>query len=205
MEIIKKRIGKDIAVSWPILTNGEELPLAGRDLLLEVKDKFGHVIRPDFSFEVNVLHFVLRAHELKATGLYTFVLWENYKQPGQSTVDIRVLEIVPLTADENPDPVDLESGNLEIGVPGRDATINGFNVVEIIGGEGTIVTMTEEGDKGVLTVVGKPGKDGADGKDGGVLYPSFGINEEGHLVANVPETEADLRVELQDGHLILEV
>lgn len=52
---------------------------------------------------------------------------------------------------------------------------------------------------------GAPGKDGKDGKPGGILYPSFDINVNGHLIAIVPTTEADLTVELKNGHLIITV
>ena len=62
----------------------------------------------------------------------------------------------------------------------------------------------EKGDKGDKGDPGRDGIDGKDGKPGGILYPSFDI-QNGHLIANVPTTEADLTVKLEAGHLILTV
>jgi len=63
-----------------------------------------------------------------------------------------------------------------------------------------------KGDKGDKGDQGIQGEQGPQGEAGAILYPSFNINNSGHLIATAPTTEADLDIELNNqGHLILTV
>ena len=123
-----RRIGKDIRVKWRILTNGKELPLHGRDLRLEVVNRFG---RKEWEFTIedeNVVVFTLPGRVQRYLGEYTFTLWENFGKAGQTAVDsCGGIELVPTTCmeggDSGPDtePVELETASLELGVSGASA------------------------------------------------------------------------------------
>ena len=123
-----RRIGKDIRVKWRILTNGKELPLHGRDLRLEVVNRFG---RKEWEFTIedeNVVVFTLPGRLQRYLGEYTFTLWENFGKAGQTAVDsCGGIELVPTTCmeggDSGPDtePVELETASLELGVSGASA------------------------------------------------------------------------------------
>ena len=123
-----RRIGKDIRVKWRILTNGESISLHGRDLRLEVVNRFG---RKEWEFTIeaeNVVVFTLPGMVQRYLGEYTFTLWENYGKAGQTAVDsCGGIELVPTTCmeggDSGPDtePVELETASLELGVSGASA------------------------------------------------------------------------------------
>ena len=123
-----RRIGKDIRVRWRILTNGEALPLEGRDLRLEVVTRFGRTER-EFSIEDgNVVVFTLPGRVQLYLGEYTFTLWENWGKAGQTAVDsCGGIELVPTTCMEGGDSgletetVELETSVLELGVSGDSA------------------------------------------------------------------------------------
>lgn len=83
----KIRIGKDIEVRWRILTNGEPLPLAGRDLWLEIVNGYGRQGH-EFSIEDgNEVVFTFGGLEQRHPGVHTFTLWENRCKEGQTVVD----------------------------------------------------------------------------------------------------------------------
>lgn len=83
----KIRIGKDIEVRWRILTNGEPLPLAGRDLWLEIVNGYGRQGH-EFSIEDgNEVVFTFGGLEQRHPGVHTFTLWENRGKAGQTVVD----------------------------------------------------------------------------------------------------------------------
>ena len=123
-----RRIGKDIRVKWRILTNGESISLHGRDLRLEVVNRFG---RKEWEFTIedeNVVVFTLPGRVQRCLGEYTFTLWENFGKAGQTAVDsCGGIELVPTTCmeggDSGPDtePVELETASLELGVSGASA------------------------------------------------------------------------------------
>lgn len=105
------------------------------------------------------------------------------------------------------------------GQKGDDATIesqvydaSGNTVITWADGSTTTVKKGDKGDDGYTPVKGVDyfdGKDGEDGKDGGVIFPSFDLEKKDdglHLVCNVPTTEADLDVGInENGHLILTI
>lgn len=123
------RIGKDIRVRWTILTNGEAQPLSGRDLRLEVGTGYGRTENAFSIEEGNVVVFILPGVMQKHLGRYTFTLWENYGQSGQTVVDsCDGVELVRSTcleegADSGLDTgtVELETSSLELGVSGDSA------------------------------------------------------------------------------------
>lgn len=83
----KIRIGKDFTLEWPILTNGDPVPLEGRDLLLELHSPYGSVRQ--IPFEVKGIDVLARIEPnmQAATGVYSLTLWENYGKDGQTVVD----------------------------------------------------------------------------------------------------------------------
>ena len=50
----KIRIGKDIVLRWTILTNGEAIPLDGRNLKLFIIDCIGNKTEMDFTVSGNI-------------------------------------------------------------------------------------------------------------------------------------------------------
>lgn len=84
----KIRLGKDIEVKWSILTNGKPLSLENRDLLLVMNIPNGNSISlEEYTIQENLLDFWVRGKDQRYLGNYTFTLWENYGQVGQTVVD----------------------------------------------------------------------------------------------------------------------
>lgn len=81
------RIGKDIYIKWAILTDGSALPLAERDLVLEMYDPRGVIRVMDFELDNNVLTVYFPGTEQTKVGDYSFTLWENKGEPRQTVVD----------------------------------------------------------------------------------------------------------------------
>lgn len=81
------RVGKDIEVRWPILTNGQEIALEGRDLTLFARLPTWAEVRVNFTAEDNVAIFIIPGVEQEFTGTYSFTMWENYGKDGQTMVD----------------------------------------------------------------------------------------------------------------------
>lgn len=84
------RIGKDIAMTWAITTNGEPLSLVGRDLALCITTPKGGQIDTEFTIggeNNNELHFTYEGRKHQYTGTYSLTLWENYGKVGQTVVD----------------------------------------------------------------------------------------------------------------------
>lgn len=85
MEKIRK--GKDFIIEWPVLTNGDPVPLAGRDLRLELHAPGN--ISMEVPFSVNGIDVLVRISPQyqPSLGTYRFTLWENYGKDGQTMVD----------------------------------------------------------------------------------------------------------------------
>lgn len=101
------RIGKDIAMTWSITTNGEPLSLVGRDLALCLSTPKGGQIDMEFTIggdNSNELHFVYEGRKHQYTGTYMLTLWENYGKVGQTVVDktnaFRLVATTDLERDE---------------------------------------------------------------------------------------------------------
>lgn len=124
------RIGKDIEIHWPILTNGEEVALEGRDLKLFVHLPSHMDIPVDFTTEGNTAIFTISGTMQKSIGVYRLTMWENLQKRGQTAVDYcKAFELVPTTLleggeDESnltTETVDLEASSLVVGLPGESA------------------------------------------------------------------------------------
>lgn len=124
------RIGKDIEIHWPILTNGEEVALEGRDLKLFVHLPSHMDIPVDFTTEGNTAIFIITGAMQKSIGVYRLTMWENLQKSGQTAVDYcNAFELVPTTCmeggeDDNnltTETVDLEASSLVVGLPGESA------------------------------------------------------------------------------------
>lgn len=124
------RIGKDIEIHWPILTNGEEVALEGRDLKLFVHLPSHMDIPVDFTTEGNTAIFTISGTMQKSIGVYRLTMWENLQKRGQTAVDYcKAFELVPTTLLEDgedesnltTETVDLEASSLVVGLPGESA------------------------------------------------------------------------------------
>lgn len=111
------RIGKDIRVRWSILTNGEAIPLSGRDLKLECHTPKHTTEEIEFTRSGNVVQFFMRGIRQKRPGQYSFTLWENFGKEGQTAVDCcDAFNLVRTTCEEggsDNDNLATESVNLE--------------------------------------------------------------------------------------------
>lgn len=124
------RIGKDIEIHWPILTNGEQVALEGRDLKLFVHLPSHMDIPVDFTTEGNTAIFIITGAMQKSIGVYRLTMWENLQKSGQTAVDYcKAFELVPTTLLEDgedesnltTETVDLEASSLVVGLPGESA------------------------------------------------------------------------------------
>ena len=124
------RIGKDIEIHWPILTNGEQVALEGRDLKLFVHLPSHMDIPVDFTTEGNTAIFTISGAMQKSIGVYRLTMWENLQKRGQTAVDYcKAFELVPTTLLEDgedesnltTETVDLEASSLVVGLPGESA------------------------------------------------------------------------------------
>lgn len=124
------RIGKDIEIHWPILTNGQQVALEGRDLRLFVHLPSHMDIPVDFTTEGNTAIFTISGAMQKSIGVYRLTMWENLQKRGQTAVDYcKAFELVPTTLleggeDESnltTETVNLEASSLVIGLPGESA------------------------------------------------------------------------------------
>lgn len=127
-----KRIGKDLKIRWPILTNGNAVPLDGRDLKLILRTPTSNELPMAFVSSENVAEFTFRGVEQTRVGRYSLTMWENYGKDGQTVVDYcDAFTLVARSCEESDEvlsgasldveTVELEAGTLEIGVPGMSA------------------------------------------------------------------------------------
>lgn len=139
----KIRIGKDISVRWPILTNGEAQSLDGRDLKLFIKSQYNVAKEIAFSTEDNIVFFTYPGTEQQMLGIYKLTLWENYGKRGQTAVDCcEAFQLVSCTCKEEPDcggftpeEVALEPSTIEVGIGGA-----GGSAVKVVQELGTSTT-----------------------------------------------------------------
>ena len=123
------RIGKDLKIRWPILTNGNAVPLEGRDLKLVLRTPTSNELPVTFITSENVAEFTFRGVEQTRVGRYSLTMWENYGKDGQTVVDYcDAFTLVARSCEESDEvlsgasldveTVELEAGTMEIGVPG---------------------------------------------------------------------------------------
>lgn len=131
------RIGNEIQVRWPILTNGNETPLTGRNLKLFLSDDTGRKPREiTFDTEDNYVYFTYSPLEQKHVGVYFLTLFEDMGTERQLCVDTCAFRLV---AHSYEIPSDMKAEELELGA--REVTaIRGRSAYEIAvfyGYEGT--------------------------------------------------------------------
>ena len=129
------RIGKDIAMRWTILTDGQPTDLANRKLLIEARAANGRVYELEYTTEKNTAIFTFLGKEQRFTGNYTITLWENRGEEKQNVVDkVSAFSLVRST-DEEDNSADAEN-NLEV------ETIDlGTTDFTLMGGENTPVDI----------------------------------------------------------------
>lgn len=110
---MKIRIGKELRISWSILTQGENKPLEGRNLRLYLQEPNRQRRTLDFTTDANTLLTVLPANTLTRLGNYALILTENEGQEGQTAVDANPAFTLVETTEEEDTPT-TEDPNLEI-------------------------------------------------------------------------------------------
>ena len=110
---MKIRIGKELRISWSILTQGENKPLEGRNLRLYLQEPNRQRRTLDFTTEANTLLTVLPANSLTRLGNYALILTENEGQEGQTAVDANPAFTLVETTEEEDTPT-TENPNLEV-------------------------------------------------------------------------------------------
>lgn len=219
----KIRIGKDIALRWAILTNGEPEPLQGRDLKIIILDPLRRKITiTNYETDGHLLSFRFPGTEQKLLGKYSLTMWENFGKADMTAVDAcNVFELVSTTcqeptADMESETIDWQS-NIQIGIKGASA----YEIAVSQGFQGTVEEWLAslkgaDGNKGksayeVALENGFEGTEeewltslkGADGQDGGILYPTFDISDNMDLIVSVEEPLDEERFEINDeGELI---
>ncbi len=120
----RKRIGKDLRISFDVRTNGELLPLEGRSLVLELVHEYGKRSRVPFTVSGHKVTLTFHGREQQMVGRYRLTLWENLGCDGQSVVDTcDGFELVPCSCQESNsgedglevESIDLGIANLEVG------------------------------------------------------------------------------------------
>lgn len=106
------RIGNKIPIRWPILTNGEEVSLEGRNLTLYLEDKYGKNKKIEtWEYEGNELITEIPALLPQRTGEYRLVLYENEGTDNQAVVDRKVFQLVAHSEDI---PANMDTAELPI-------------------------------------------------------------------------------------------
>lgn len=110
---MKIRIGKELRISWSILTQGENKPLEGRNLRLYLQEPNRQRRTLDFTTDANTLLVTIPASTLTRLGNYALILTENEGQEGQTAVDASPAFTLVETTEEEDTPT-TEDPNLEI-------------------------------------------------------------------------------------------
>lgn len=100
----KIRIGNTIEVGIEVLTDGEAVSLAGRDIKVLLVDPRGASIHPEWAIDPeheNVVRFVYEGADQKLTGVYDVVIYENKGVASQTLFDKEVFQLVKSTSMEN--------------------------------------------------------------------------------------------------------
>lgn len=158
----KYRIGTDLEIRWPILTNGKETTLEGRDLKLVLTTPLRQKISVDFSVDNNVVVLIYPGCEQKIVGIYNLTLWENFGHERQTVVDkCSAFELVlwSCMAGGNEDNlvtrpvVQLDASDMVVGLPGYSAyeiaVNNGFEgseeewLASLVGPKGDAFTYND--------------------------------------------------------------
>lgn len=82
------RIGKDIEIHWPILTNGKQVALEGRDLKLFVHLPSHMDIPVDFTTEGNTAIFIITGAMQNPSGCTALPCGKIYRKAGKQRLTI---------------------------------------------------------------------------------------------------------------------
>lgn len=142
---MKIRQGKDIILRWKITTNGEALPLEGRNLTLILSTPNGRERVLSYTTEGDIISTRLFGKEITLLGDYTLTLWENRGDQGQTAVDaVNAFELVKYTTmEEDGSPC----GNLEAEVLNLSGDLGVFQ-------QGTTTEKNEQVDKNTVDIAG---------------------------------------------------
>lgn len=110
---MKIRIGKELRISWSILTQGENQPLEGRNLRLYLQEPNRQRRTLDFTTDANTLLVTIPANSLTRLGNYALILTENEGQEAQTAVDANPAFTLVETTEEEDTPT-TEDPNLEV-------------------------------------------------------------------------------------------
>ena len=124
------RIGNELKVFWPILTNGEEESLSGRRISLFLTDPLNVVHKIErFGTEGNAVVWVFPGEEQKLTGLYTLTLFENLGGAHQTATDC--VKAFRLVRHSNEIPSSMQVEELPLASTNMDVGIRGLSAYEI--------------------------------------------------------------------------
>lgn len=130
--MINKRINKDLKIVWKnILTNGEPVPLVGRDIhLYIVNPRHINIEVTNFIIIDNSIQFIFSATNQKYLGVYSLTIYENKDKKYQTALDYcDAFRLVETTCQESfeegpidiSDLIELSGGCISAGVPGLSA------------------------------------------------------------------------------------
>lgn len=126
------RTGKDFKLRWPLLVNGERTDLNGLDLEVILVSHSGKRRKVGHTSESDVLVVAVDGDSLKELGPYRVEVWMNRGKNEQTVADYcAAFCLVATTCEEDDAPdgsgleiqetVELEGGNIEVGVTGKSA------------------------------------------------------------------------------------
>lgn len=96
------RIGKDIAVTWTVTTNGESIPLNKDNVTIEMSVGSKTFRIGTFDISGNTVSFGLRGTSMNDLGTYTLTLWYNKGKEGQTAVDaVDAFKLVKYSTEES--------------------------------------------------------------------------------------------------------
>lgn len=127
-EIRKRRVGTTLACQISVITNGQELPLEGRDITVLLVNPLGVCMRTNATFSGNVATFVYEGNEQQYTGVYRVEVYENFENVSQTVFDKDAFELVARSymeedgVDDLSSPLISLSGSIELaGKDGKSA------------------------------------------------------------------------------------
>lgn len=140
----KIRIGKNVGIRWRITTNGEDVPLEGRNLTLFIRHPYMQRKQLDMRVvDGNIVAAVFRGVEQHHVGIYTLTLYEDYGLDTQNITDrCDAFELVRCSCEESTRG-DLATTELEVLVSDFIAGVEGLSAYEVAVKNGFIGSEAE--------------------------------------------------------------
>lgn len=147
----KIRIGKNVGIRWRITTNGEDVPLEGRNLTLFIRHPYMQQKQLDMRVvDGNVVAAVFRGVEQHYVGVYTLTLYEDYGLDTQNITDrCDAFELVRCSCEELTTG-DLSTTDIEVLVSDYIAGVEGLSAYEVAVKNGFVGSEAEWLDSLVL-------------------------------------------------------